>query len=326
MLARPTRSRFTRKLVDLAHDRLRGCESCWRDNAFEFADEALSKLKLNDLEYRRLFKGLRCPSCGTRIFPTTFVLSVTNEELRELGSEQHCRELERFRHALVRYPTLGLAHRVGRRFDGNLRRAKTSVLDSGRWYHAKPKVGRAGPGAGRFHQAGQTTWYMASDPKTAAIEALRQVAPDTVEILEEEIQQPLTVIDLRQLPCEEGQLGNWFVRNAVARGYVSEAREDQGQDAYRIPQFISDLARRRGVHGILHSSTRPPPNGSPMGGDCLALFDTKRVTNTRTLGGFHFSGPHADINFLEETWRLVPAEDADSPALSGSGFTVETRR
>lgn len=313
MLAQSIRSRLTRDLVALAHNRLRGCEWCWRRDSFEFADEALTKLALNHLEFRRLFNNLLCPGCDSRILPTTFVLSVTDGELRELGSEQHCRELEGFKHTLVRYPKLGRKHKVGRRLDRNLRRAKITVLDSGRWYYASARVHRPSPGGGRFHEAGQTTWYMARDRKTAAIEALRHISLDPVEIFEEQIQRPITVLDLRQLPCDEEQLGNWFLRNFVARGYVSEVREDQGLEAYRIPQFIADLARRRGVHGILFSSTRPSPNGSPMGGDCLALFDTSRVTKTPLTSTYQFAGPSLEtsINFGDEVWPLMQVGKKD---------------
>jgi len=70
----------------------------------------------------------------------------------------------------------------------------------------------------------------------------------------------------------------------------------------RVPQFIADVARSRGVDGILYNSTRPSPF---FAGDCLVLFPplpNRVLIDSVTC---ELSGPHeVDINFIDQIWRL----------------------
>jgi RES domain-containing protein len=322
MLTRSIRSRLTRHLVSLAHDRFHGCESCWRSNAFGFADETLADLSLGIRESRRLFRSLRCPRCDERIEPYTYVVTATEEELEECEQDRrfeklYGRKLERFRAFLVCYPTLGAKRRTGRQLIRAVSQAKTLVLGPRSWYHASLKPGVPGLRAGRFHQVGQQYSYFAADRETAAVEALREIKSDLVEIAEIEIREPRTVIDLRRPVAGEDRLGSWFLRCVVARGYLSEAtsERDTSQKEYRMPQFISDAAHQRGIHGVLYNSTRPSPL-SEVGGDCLVLF--LPPTDATPLA-YRFSGPHIDINFLDQLWRLDQVSCAASMVPGAGG-------
>lgn len=58
--------------------------------------------------------------------------------------------------------------------------------------------------------------------------------------------------------------------------FISEPTNDieDTRPQYRIPQFIGDLARRRGFRGIVYSSTRPSAYNNPDAkGHNVVLFD-----------------------------------------------------
>jgi hypothetical protein len=269
---------------------------------------------------------LRCPRCDERISPTTCVVASTAEELREFQQHRrferlYGRELERFRAFLVRHPTLGATRRIGRQLFRAVCRAKTLVLDPQRWYHASLKPSIPAVRAGRFHQVGQQAWYFAANRETAAVESLREVKSDLLEIKEIEVREPRTVIDLPRHVAGEDRLSSWFLLDVVVRGYLSEetSERDTSQKEYRMPQFISDAARSRGVHGILYNSTRPSPL-SEIGGDCLVLFQPLPAETQLARSDCKFSGPHhVDINFLDQVWRLgeVSSADPNAPSMGG---------
>ena len=280
------RSRLTRALINQANQRVRGCESCWRRDAVQFADEVLSALNPNYRESDRLFRKLRCPSCDTRILPETLVVSTTSEDLRRFASYgqfeiRHGRNLKRLRNALTDRSEQCLKRRLDAKVASEIRATKRIVLDDTLVWHYAVPTGERPPSqaGGRYHRAADKTYYVAGDPRTAAVEALRGLTLGPIEFFEEKLERPFLVLDLRERPCGDYPFSDRFLQNIIALGYLSEPAPfgQPGQDEYRVPQLVAHWARRCGVDGIMYSSTRPSPYGSPLGGDCLAIFSTDKV-------------------------------------------------
>jgi len=310
------RSRLTRELINQANQRLRGCEFCWRRDAVQFADEVLSVLKPNYRESDRLFRKLRCPSCDTRILPETLVASTGGEDLRRFASYaqfeiRHGRNLKRLRNALTDRSKQCLMRRVDAKVASAIRATKRIVLDDTLVWHYAVPTGERPPSqaGGRYHGAADKTYYAAGDPRTAAVEALRGRTLGPIEIFAEKLDRPFLVLDLRERPGADYPFPNRFLRNIIALGYLSEPAPfgQSGQDGYRVPQLVAHWARQCGVDGILYTSTRPSPYGSPLGGDCLAIFNTDKVRKGPSPVTFRFSGPDLDISFPEKAWKLIPS-------------------
>jgi hypothetical protein len=307
------RSRLTRDLINRANQRLRGCEACWRRDAVRFADEVLGVLKLTYRESDRLFRKLTCPCCDSRIFSETLIVSTTSEGLRRFAGyrqfeARHGRDLKQLRNALTDRSRACLRRRLDFNVAREIRATKPILLDKPlTWYYARSTERGLCSKGGRYNGEGDETWYAAGDPETASVEALRGVTSGAVEIFEECLRRPFLVLDLREQPCGEYPFSNWFLRNTIALGYLSEPAPfgQSGEAEYRAPQLIAHWARQCGIHGILYTSTRHSPYGSPVGGDCLAIFNTDKATKGPSQGIFRFSEPSVDINFPEETWKLT---------------------
>jgi len=64
---------------------------------------------------------------------------------------------------------------------------------------------------------------------------------------------------------------------------------------YRVPQFVADLARRRGLRGILYDSTRPSAYNNPEAvGHNLVVFDPIPVNTIDAEAVFQFGEPDYD--------------------------------
>jgi hypothetical protein len=115
-------------------------------------------------------------------------------------------------------------------------------------------------GAGRFHGPGQRALYVADDPAGATVEILRDDPTEegTIWIKEFLVTQPLRVIDLsvsiigthKALPLLLEGI-RFTIRRAAAAGAAS--------DEYHITRYVADLIRKRGVDGLVHTSSRAHP-------------------------------------------------------------------
>jgi len=313
--------------MNRANQRLQGCESCWRRDAVQFADEVLNVLKLNYRESDRLFRKLRCPHCDSRIFNETLVVSTSSEELSRFAGyrqfeSRHGRNLKQLRNALTDRSRRCLRRRLDFKVAREIRATRPIPLDKPlTWYFAQ-SIGRGlSSRAGRYNREDDETWYVAGDPKTAAVEALRGLTSGAVEIFEEQLAGPFLVLDLREQPCGEYPFRNPFLRSIIALGYLSEPAPfgQSGQAEYIAPQLIAHWARRCGIDGILYTSTRHSHYGSSVGGDCLAIFNKGKVSKDTSGCIFRFSESFVlDINFPEEAWKLIPIS-VENGAVSQGG-------
>ncbi len=280
-------------LIELAQERFRACEDCWRSDALDFVEDVLVPLRLRKLEAKRLFRSLTCPSCASTVDPLTRVVRLGERELRyafqaKRFGERYGGALVEFRSLLIRYPMLGSAHPFAQVLVRAMKRVRKTLLAPRIWYHSNPSFD--GPAlvprrqekatsACRFNQIGQIALYVADDNKTAAIEHrdLREPKPVIpVRLVGVELRESLTVLDLRWGVSEQPDpAGHWVLRNVVDRGFVSEPTDDsdKSRPQYRLPQYIGDLARQRGFRGILYDSSRPGAYNNPDAfGHNLVLF------------------------------------------------------
>jgi hypothetical protein len=306
----------------MAQERFYACEVCWRDNAFDFAEEVLTPLRLKEREAKRLFRSLTCPRCESPVDPLTRLVTPTDEEVRytiiaRRFDKLHRDDLIEFRSFLIRYPMLGLTKPFGEVLLKAMKKARKPVLEPRIWHHATrnldgpalvPRTQQRASRAGRFNQIGQMVIYLGADEKTAAVEVLREpIAGERIRIAAVELHEHLTVLDLRMVIGVGDPAGHWILRNVVDRRFISEPTDDtdESRPQYRLPQFVADLARSRGFQGILYQSTRPSAYNNPdtFGGDNLVIFYPFPRYTVRPDSVFEFAEPDYDP-WATERWIL----------------------
>jgi hypothetical protein len=328
---RASKTRRTRDLVELAHERFYGCEVCRRSDSYEWIDDILGPVRLRKRERVRLFRALTCPGCESRVQSGTFVLGADRRELWRLSLSKkfdrlHKKELEEFRDFLLRHPMLGAEHPFGRRLARAVSRAKKVRLDQEVWYRATkdtketvlgPRPRERAARAYRFNQIGQVAWYFGKDTRTAAVEVLREPRPriplaiQAVKILER-----VPVLDLRLPLWGNNPTESWILGEVIARRFISEPTDDfdDSRPQYRIPQYIADLARKHGFRGILYDSTRPSAYNNPEAwGTNLVLFDPIPQHELQPVELVEFRDLDQGV-FSMERWPLSTIQFAARPA------------
>ena len=317
------KSRPTKLLVELAQERILGCEQCSKGKAFDFAGSILGPLRLKKREGARLLRALTCPNCEAHVGSDALVAVPTQEQMVQWRQSKkfeslYAKRVAEFRFHLVRFPALALNHSFGQLLARAVRRTRLTTLQPRTWYRAvrnldNPQFGprpqdRAGR-AYRFNQIGQIAWYLGTDQKTAAVEVLRSPQQATpFAISEIEILQPVSVLDLRVKLWGDESTFHWTLRNVINRGLISQPTDDvdESRPQYRLPQFIADLAREKGARGILYNSSRPSAYNNPEAvGDNLILFDPIPSNRIGVPIELEFFGPDYDP-FGLETWKLKP--------------------
>jgi len=228
-----------------------------------------------------------------------------------------------FREFLVKHPMLGAEHPFGRLLSKVMKRAKKTVLEPCTWFRAirahhtrnfGPRPSHESTKANRYNQIGQAAWYLGCDGKTAAVEVMREPkAKQPVYLAKVKLTESVAVLDLRSVIWGEDPPKQWVLRNVVDRRFISERTSDveDTRPEYRVPQFIADLARRRGFRGILYDSTRPSPYNNPDAtGHNLVLFEPLPAHVVEDEKIVEFGEPDFDP-FSPETWVLQPRASAE---------------
>jgi hypothetical protein len=150
---------------------------------------------------------------------------------------------------------------------------------------------------------------LGSDEKTAAVEVLREPLPSSPFCVAKiEILEPKTVLDIRTALWGEDTTGNWILRNVIDRRFLSEQinQEDRSCPQYRIPQFVADLARRRGFQGIFYDSSRPSAYNNPEAvGSNVVIFDPNPAYRILSQAEIEFCEPDHDVWSMER-WPVRP--------------------
>ncbi len=330
MSTRRERSRTTRLLIDLAWERFSACGVCWADEAGEFIEDVLRPLRLKRRESKRLLERLTCPHCDARVSAGTFVVKNGPDELlqgrlRRKFDATYGERVQDLRKFLIDFPMLGADHPFGKVLSKAMKRAQRTPLPAAIWHRAttnpaepnfSPRPALESIRANRYNQIGQAAWYLASDEKTAAVETIRRpIAGVSIGIAKVELNETITVLDLRSAIWGTGPLRQWILRNVVDGRFISEpaAADEDGRPEYRVPQFIADLARRNKFRGILYDSTRPSPHNNPDAvGYNVVVFDPPAYTIAAERAVRFVAPDLADPDYdpFDEVWRLRTQEFA----------------
>ena len=331
MSTRRQRSRTTRLLIDLAWERFSACDVCWADEAGEFIEDVLRPLRLKRRESKRLFERLTCPHCEERVSAGTFVVKYGPDELlqRRLGRKfdaTYGELVKDFRGSLIAFPMLGADHPFGKVLSKAMTRAQRTALAPAIWHRAttnpvepnfSPRPALESIRANRYNQIGQAAWYLASDEKTAAVETIRRpIAGVSIGVAKVELNETITVLNLKSAIWGTDPLRQWILRNVVDGRFISEpaAADEDGRPEYRVPQFIADLARRNKFRGILYDSTRPSPHNNPDAvGYNLVVFHPFPAPTIAAERAVELAGPDLadpDYDLFGDVWRLRTSEFA----------------
>jgi len=321
MSSRLERSRATRHLIDSAWKRFSACQECREDEAGEVIEDVLRPLRLKSRESKRLLHRLTCPNCEARVGAGTFVVKYEPEELlqdrlRRKFDATYSGPVRDFREFLIAFPMLGTDHPFGKVLAKTTKRAQRTMLAPATWYRATkyteeprftPRAAIESIRANRYNQIGQVAWYLALDEKTAAVEVLRRpIAGEPICMAEVQLNEAITVLDLRSALWGADPLRQWILRNVVDGRFISEpaAEIDDSRPEYRIPQFIADLARRNKFRGILYDSTRQSAYNNPeAAGHNLVVFDPIPAHTVATERVVEFAEPDYEP-FGAERWPL----------------------
>jgi len=293
-----TRGRNTEKLRRLAEQRFYACEICNEPNSYELIDVVLDKLRLTRGERRRLERQLRCPNCESPVEPLTQVAAYGPAELGEirrhvLWIKRYATALRSLEELLDQTPSLGGLHPMAATLAAGLSRLSPTTIHQERWYRARtwrdgevlkpkdflpPDPHQVYVKPARFNHAGQVGLYVAKDPSDCAVEIFDDPSQESkIWIAEIEFREPLKVLDL----------GIWVVgeqsRLPVVleglRGLLTAKREraDLSPQQYNLSRFVADLARRRGLDGIVYTSSREHPFGPDVFGKNLVILNHQKA-------------------------------------------------
>lgn len=240
--------------------------------------DLLESLAVPEHLRERVARRIRCPYCGNRGFDLDDEVGVYEAWERESQrraaewSKRWKPELDAFAKYLSSYPYLGMDHPMGRRIAAAIDELATQTLDDELWWRARqpsgardfdpsdmlpppPRLARA---EGRYNHFGQAVFYLASSPEGATREVLETRKRDVLAWV-----QPFRVKNLSSiLDLTESDPTELDTRSVLAAGLVSSLRslrprgDSPWKPQYFVPRFVADCARRRGVAGIVFSSSR----------------------------------------------------------------------
>lgn len=212
-----TRGRSTRTLLRLALERIFACEQC-SESAEEYLHDILAHAKMTRPERHRVGEHIYCANCEAPIDPSYDLVAGYAPEQRKLlrrrrlWAKKYAHQLHRFHGFLIRFPSLGVSHPMGRRLAEAVRLAPTVAIDPKTWYRARtptdgirsradflpPDAKAIRVHVGRHNHVGQFAYYVADSNESAAIEKLSNVEGE-LWIAEVTVNIPLCVLDARTM-------------------------------------------------------------------------------------------------------------------------------
>jgi len=151
-------------------------------------------------------------------------------------------------------------------------------------------------------------------PAAAAEESLRERidARDGLVIGRMSVTASVRVLDLRVSVLGESPIRSLLLEGLVHTGALRRptAYEDKSLPQYRVPQYIADLVRRRGLAGIVYSSSRGLPLEFPATN--LVLFRVEDgMVNASSVGRYRWRAL-PESNSLMDVGRDTVLEEVTS--------------
>lgn len=173
-----------------------------------------------------------------------------------------------FHSFLFRFPSLGLAHELGREIRDNMREQPLISLPARSWYRGvEEKDQRGTPGfedflppdphsvavpEQRFNHQGERVFYLAESARGAALECSEE--GKTVWTQRIRIAGADRILDLTGDP-------DLVSEAATYSGELERlCRPPHLKPEYRVPRFVAECARYAGVNGLLVPSTKEGTN------------------------------------------------------------------
>lgn len=293
----PKLNKSAEKFKDKAQQVLKYCITCqpydggdyiWIDGNETTIDEIFEGVKCPEQYREDIAIHLCCPNCGKSGFEQYEVAGT--EDITVLEEEKKYKsiitrfasKLDDFRSHVERYPSLALAHPMGRKIHKEINNSKVESIQVNHtsWSRARivsqskvfeqsdmtaPDVGLSS--GGRFHHQGQSVFYLAETDELAMIETLDKPDVSSLIWIQKYTQEyDLTgILDLRQQWESLGQAQNEVIQALLASRYIFEKVNDKSskwKPQYFLTTFIADCARQAGFNGIIYSSSLS--NGSNL--------------------------------------------------------------
>lgn len=293
----PILNKSAEKFKDKAQQELKYCITCqpydggdyiWIIGNKTTIDEIFDDVKCPDQYREDIATHLYCPNCGKSGFEQYEVagtedLTILQEEKKYNSIiSRFASKLDDFRYHLERYPSLALAHPMGKKIHKEINNSKVESIQVNHtsWSRARivsqsrvfeqsdmtaPKIGLSS--GGRFHHQGQSVLYLAETDELAVIETLDN--PDVSSLIwiqKYNQENKLTgILDLRQQWASLGRVQNEVIQALLASRYIFEKVNDRSskwRPQYFLTTFIADCARQAEFNGIIYSSSRS--NGSNL--------------------------------------------------------------
>lgn len=296
----PQLNKTAEKYREKAQQKLKYCITCqpydggdyiWILGTKTTVDEIFEDVNVPEKYREDIAAHLVCPNCGKSGFEKYEVSGTEDaddiEGERQLSLiEKFANKLESLRVHLEIYPSLALAHPMGKKFRKEILDSReTSIkIPLQQWSRARlvkhskvfeqsdmraPGVGLSS--GGRFHHQGQSVLYLAENDSLAMIETLDKPEEPSLIWVQKYNQKYIIegILDLRYEWEMLGQIDSEVLQALLASRFIFDKVEDRTSNwrpQYFLTNFIADCAREAGFKGIIYSSSRTTGNN-------LVLFD-----------------------------------------------------
>lgn len=319
------------------------CEVCSPTLAVTLLDQVLVGAKISAADRVRLDGRLRCPHCESELTLLHKVVPFEQEEVRNLNrllrAPIHAKSLKKLESSLALSPRLGNLLPIARSLRTAVRGTRPVELVEKTWFKFVPQRHfdqsrfwqNLTETCGRYHRAGQYCFYLADSPKAAALEKIKEEKHQfghqgwIAEVFPCCVIKPL---DLR-IPflfedCNDPLLMHFLRYMGLLRTPSPIAELDPA--VYALTQFVSDVARRTGLDGLLYSSSQAYPFRDDAFGDCLVLFrpDIKTFLSLRDVKSYTWEqvviDPPFDLPDREAVLRANTLGNIEQPRMQRQNF------
>lgn len=296
----PNLNRTAEKYKDKAQKLLKYCITCqpydggdyiWFLGTETTVDEIFEVLNVPEKYREDIASHLVCPNCGKSGFeqyePAGTEDADDLERDRQLNLiKKFADKLEDLRVHLETYPSLALAHPMGKKIRREIleNKEKAISIPLQDWSRARlvkhskvfdqsdmmaPGLGLSS--GGRFHHQGQSVLYLAENDSLAMVETLDKPEEPSLIWVQKYNQKNIIegILDLRYEWGMLGQIESEVLQALIASRFIFDKVEDRSSNwrpQYFITNFIADCAREAGFKGIIYPSSRTVGNN-------LVLFE-----------------------------------------------------
>ncbi|MEI7014614.1 RES family NAD+ phosphorylase [Leptospira licerasiae] len=290
----PTKIEKARSYIE---KEIRFCEQCqphsegdiiWIHGKRTELSYLLERFELTENQTKAVLKGFRCPYCTNYLQSLDNDVGIIHDYERENERRLHKIEenyfpkIEEFAEYLVKYPMLGLNHKVGRELFRAIQTLPTEVIQNEIWFRSRNAKKLRNPKSiqllnpnpekyeikeGRYNHYGQSHFYCADEEDTALKEIFSK-EDGTGWIQKFKIKYVNNILDITVDPDREDVPRNYLAGamlfSRVLRRTVSKST--YWKPEYIVPRFVADLAKSLGFRGLIYS-------GSEHFGKNLVIFN-----------------------------------------------------